>query len=88
LNDRDLVLVSHANPEDNLFARWLTLRLAAEGYRVWCDVTKLLGGETFWDDIQRLIKQQAIKFLFSAFRLRLTVRNPTAFYLTHRVNNT
>src|SRR5579863_8434507 len=61
---RDLVFVSHANPEDNEFARWVTLQLANEGYPVWCDLTKLLGGETFWDDIQEAIKTRTIKFLF------------------------
>ncbi|MGH9395559.1 MAG: toll/interleukin-1 receptor domain-containing protein, partial [Terriglobia bacterium] len=42
----------------------LSLRLANEGYPVWCDLTKLLGGETFWDDIQKAIKERTIKFLF------------------------
>src|SRR4051812_2239962 len=65
---RDLILVSHANPEENLFARWLTLRLANEGYRTWCDVANLLGGEIFWDEIQRLIKEEAAKFLFISSR--------------------
>src|SRR5205814_10155783 len=47
--DRDTVFVSHANPEDNTFALWLTLRLGEMGVKVWCDLTKLIGGETFWD---------------------------------------
>ncbi len=65
---RDMVFVSHANPEDNEFARWISLRLANEGYPVWCDLTKLLGGETFWDDIQDAIKERTIKFLFISSR--------------------
>jgi len=65
---RDLLIVSHANPEDNLVARWLTLRLANEGYRAWCDVANLLGGEIFWDEIQRLIKEETAKFLFVSSR--------------------
>ena len=40
-----MLFVSHANPEDNLFTRRLALRLARESYPVWCDLTKLLGGE-------------------------------------------
>ena len=28
---RDVVFVSHANPEDNVFARWLSLKLAGLG---------------------------------------------------------
>ena len=49
---RDTLLLSHANPEDNEFTLWLALQLANEGYSVWCDLTKLLGGEVFWDDIE------------------------------------
>ena len=45
---RDILFVSHANPEDNEFSQWLSLQLAREGYPVWCDLTKLLGGEDFW----------------------------------------
>ena len=59
-----MLFVSHANPEDNEFALWLTLRLAAEGYPAWCDITSLLGGELFWDDIQAAIRTRSAKFLF------------------------
>ena len=61
---RDMVFVSHANPEDNEFTRWLVLQLANEGYPVWCDLTKLLGGEAFWEDIQEAIKLHTSRFLF------------------------
>lgn len=61
---RDMLFVSHANPEDNEFARWLALRLAAEGYGVWCDLTKLLGGETWWDDIEDAIRHRTAKFIY------------------------
>ena len=60
----DLVFISHANPEDNDFALWLALQLANEGYRVWCDLTKLLGGEVFWDNIEEVIKARAAKVLY------------------------
>jgi len=59
-----MVFVSHANPEDNEFALWLALRLAAEGYPVWCDLTKLLGGEVFWSDIEHAIRDRTAKFLY------------------------
>jgi len=42
----------------------LTLQLASEGYRVWCDLTKLLGGEVFWDDIEGVIRDRAAKVIF------------------------
>ena len=61
---RDTLLVSHANPEDNEFTLWLALQLANEGYRVWCDLTKLLGGEVFWDNIEEVIKTRALKVLY------------------------
>jgi len=32
-----MLFVSHANPEDNTFALWLTLRLGELGFKVWCD---------------------------------------------------
>lgn len=59
-----MVFLSHANPEDNEFTRWLALQLAREGYPVWCDLTKLLGGEDFWQDIERAIRERTRKFLF------------------------
>lgn len=61
---RDTLLLSHANPEDNEFTLWLALQLANQGYKVWSDVTKLLGGEVFWDDIEEVIRTSAAKVLF------------------------
>ena len=56
--------VSHANPEDNEFSRWLSLQLAKLGYPVWCDLTRLLGGEDFWSDIEVAIRDYTAKFLY------------------------
>ncbi len=61
---RDSIFVSHANPEDNDFALWLTLQLASQGYAAWCDLTKLLGGEDFWSDIEVAIRERTAKFLY------------------------
>lgn len=61
---RNILFISHANPEDNEFAEWLALRLAAEGFPVWCDVVDLLGGETFWSDVEKLIRERAAKVIF------------------------
>lgn len=61
---RDMIFVSHANPEDNEFALWLSLQLAAQGYPVWCDLTKLLGGECFWENIEDAIRHRTVKFLY------------------------
>lgn len=61
---RDLIFISHANPEDNGFSRWLALQLAKEGYPVWCDLTEYLGGEDAWRDADKAISERACKFLF------------------------
>jgi hypothetical protein len=60
---RDLVFISHANPEDNGFAAWLSGKLAIAGYKVWSDVTKLVGGELFWNDIEEAIRYHATKVI-------------------------
>ncbi len=59
-----MIFISHAIPEDNDFARWLCLRLAREGYPVWCELTQLLGGEDFWRDAEQAIRSRSEKFLF------------------------
>ncbi|HEV7683065.1 MAG TPA: toll/interleukin-1 receptor domain-containing protein [Pyrinomonadaceae bacterium] len=61
---RDKIFISHANPEDNEFSRWLTLKLVTEGYPVWCDLVKLQGGEDFWRDIETAIRERTVKFLY------------------------
>lgn len=66
---RDMVFLSHANPEDNAITQWLALQLAREGYPVWCDLTKLLGGEDFWEDIERAIRERTVKFLYVLSRV-------------------
>lgn len=74
--DRNTIFVSHANPEDNEFARWLSLRLMAEGYDVWCDVLRLKGGEPFWDDIDDAIRHKSAKFVFVATQASNTKPGP------------
>ncbi|MCL4529058.1 MAG: toll/interleukin-1 receptor domain-containing protein [Chloroflexi bacterium] len=61
---KDILFLSHANPEDNEFGRWLALQLTRQGYGVWCDLLDLLGGEDFWKDIERVLRSRAIKFLY------------------------
>lgn len=61
---RDVVFITHANPDDNQFARWLTLRLTALGYHAWSDGTELIGGEDFWSDIETVIRQHTAKLVF------------------------
>lgn len=60
---RRLVFISHANPQDNEVTLWLASRLAAAGYEVWSDLTKLIGGELFWSDIEVAIREHSAKFV-------------------------
>ncbi|MCA9407823.1 MAG: toll/interleukin-1 receptor domain-containing protein [Candidatus Omnitrophica bacterium] len=60
---RDVIFISHATPEDNNFAIWLASRLQLLGYKVWIDKSRLLGGEKTWQEIDRVIRNDTIKFL-------------------------
>ena len=67
---RDSIFISHAtlgqNEEglDNDFASWLSLRLIGMGYKVWCDLNNLKGGEDFWAEIEAGIRNNSIKYLY------------------------
>jgi hypothetical protein len=57
----DHLFINYAT-EDGEFAEWLTLRLTTEGYKVWCDRIKLLGGESGlhpydWTDKVRRVRR-------------------------------
>lgn len=56
--ERKHLFISYA-PKDLVLADWLAKRLTAEGYLVWCEHLKMLGGEKFPDDIEKAIKNQA-----------------------------
>lgn len=58
---RDTILITHANPEDNRFARWLAARLTIAGYKTWVDVRSLRGGDDFWDRIEHVLRHEAVK---------------------------
>ena len=73
---RDAVFLSHANPEDNDFTLWLALQLAQHGYRVWSDLTDLLGGEDFWRDAEKAIRERAAKVVFVLSRTSNTKVGP------------
>jgi TIR domain-containing protein len=70
---RRLIFVSHAvNSQDNYATLWMCTRLAAAGYEVWSDLTRLVGGELFWNDIQDVIRNYAAKVVFLASRAAVT----------------
>jgi TIR domain len=58
---RTTVFVTHATPDDNEFALWLSSKLAMAGYRVWVDRRRLRGGADFWDEVDRVLRNEAIK---------------------------
>lgn len=72
---RDHLFISYAW-EDGEFAEWLTLKLTALGYKVWCDRFKLLGGESYPQDIDLAIKEQAFRVLGLLSKHSLNKANP------------
>lgn len=72
---RDHLFISYAG-EDGAFAEWLTLKLTAEGYAVWCDRTKLLGGESYPRDIDAAIKNRTFRLLALLSRASVAKENP------------
>jgi hypothetical protein len=66
---RGIVFLSHANPEDNRVTRWLALQLVRAGYAVWSDLTGLIGGEDFWREAERVIRERAVKFVYVLSRV-------------------
>lgn len=58
---RTTVFVTHAAPDDNEFALWLSSKLAMAGYRVWVDRRRLRGGDDAWDLIDSVLRNESIK---------------------------
>jgi len=73
MDGRDHLFISYAT-EDSDLAEWLAVRLAAEGYKVWCDRTHLLGGESYPNDIDHAIKEHTFRLL--ALLSRASLRKP------------
>lgn len=63
---RNVVFITHANPEDNPFAIWLGAKLASAGYEVWADVLRLRGGQDWQRLLEDTIRHRAFKILFVA----------------------
>jgi TIR domain-containing protein len=74
-NGSDYLFMSYAS-EDAPFAEWLTLRLTSEGFRVWCDSTKLLGGESYPLDIDLAIKNSTFRVIALLSKHSLKKHNP------------
>jgi len=75
---------SDATPKDHVFvnfdlkdealATWLTRRLTAEGYRVWCRSVRLLGEDAFPNDVEGAINQGSVAMV--ALYSRASLDNP------------
>lgn len=50
-------------PADRIFAEWLTRKLTAEGYLVWCESYKILGGERYPNDVNGAIKNETFRMI-------------------------
>jgi len=66
VDKRNIVFITHANPEDNPFAIWLGAKLASAGYEVWADVLRLRGGQDWQRLLEETIRLRACKVLFAA----------------------
>ncbi len=61
---RNTIFIGHAAPEDNDFTLWLYYKLKNEGYRVECDLSYLLGGESdYWDRLQQILEHETCKYI-------------------------
>lgn len=70
---RDHLFISSVD-EDGAFADWLTRKLTTEGYLVWSERFKLLGGEAYPDDIDDTIKNRTFRFI--SLYSRASVKDP------------
>jgi hypothetical protein len=61
--ERTRIFISHANPEDNEFASWLQSRLTNLGFSVWSDLQSLGTGDIFWDEIEKVIRHECVRFV-------------------------
>ncbi|MGE5575198.1 MAG: toll/interleukin-1 receptor domain-containing protein [Ignavibacteria bacterium] len=69
------LFISYAT-EDWILADWLALKLASEGYKIWYDRIKLLGGESYPRDITEAIKNQTFRVLALLSRNSINKPNP------------
>ena len=80
---RDHIFISYAT-EQSALCDWLARKLAAEGYALWYDRLKLLGGEDWPSDIDKAIKERSFRMLALLSRDSVSKPNPTGEWLTGR----
>lgn len=69
------MFISYAS-EDKPLAAWLAMRLISEGYMVWMDGLKLLGGESYPVDIDDALKNETAYVLALVSRHSIKKPNP------------
>lgn len=79
--NRDHIFISYAI-EQSALCDWLARKLAAEGYAVWYDRLKLLGGEDWPKDIGTAIKERSFRVLALLSRDSAGKPNPTGEWIT------
>lgn len=72
---KDHLFINYAI-EDSAVAEWLTLQLTAEGYQVWCDRFKLLGGESYPIDIDKAMKKDTFRVITLLSKSSISKPNP------------
>jgi len=61
--EKDLIFISHANPEDNEFSAWLASKLKTVGYNAWLDIEDIPVGTAFNSHLQSKIKKDSRLFI-------------------------
>jgi hypothetical protein len=87
---KQTIFISHSTPEDNLFSLWLASRLSIIGYSVWVDLKNLGGGEDSWGKIEKIIREDTVKFIFVVSNLSIKkqgTRNELALAERLRIDN-
>ena len=72
---RDHLFISYA-VEDRALADWIAMRLTAEGYKVWYDRFKMLGGESYPRDISQAIQERTFRLIALLSRDSILKENP------------
>jgi hypothetical protein len=74
-NEPDRLFINYA-VEDSAFTDWLALKLISEGYQVWYDRLKLLGGESYPQDIIDAIRNQTFRMISILSHNSISKQNP------------
>ena len=85
--ERDHIFISYAT-EQSALCDWLARRLASEGYAVWYDRLKLLGGENWPSDIDEAINQRTFRMLALLSQASMKKPNPQGEWLKGRAIGT